>query len=979
MNPLVPKFVFYRHDTGHLACDVRICFEGAREAAAIKPEHLLRDTEIKNMAPEHRRLVMQLVMHGTSVARGCLLRGDNGFAVAKAMVDAGCGHWLRGDGYPLRWDAARTVTLAWNVGKYGTYQPVFAPTRAGDFILPLSPPLYVDVRKGVCGPLTGCIDANATGEWAEPRPPMELPGALAFCNALARRFPRETFPLPAAPDATEQRDTPPVPCLLVTGRVPPPNTPEAGPAVPIVRLTFDYGVAQVTYAAPEETMVAAADGLVVRCARDRTAEARTVERLRELGFAPLEECFPLPLAQPLRDWCLLPAATSDWATLESAVFPELTGTGWRVEHDAQVGLSTIADSAWYADLEAGETNGWFDFRVGLRIGRKRINLLPAVHQFLATNRSRSIEEMGRLLNDRQVPVPLEGQGFALISGSRFFLIIRHLLELYEDAPEAGPRTRVRLDLWRAAEIAQLEQLAASPWQRPAALQSLSKRLERLTRLVALPGPAALQAELRPYQQWGLAWLQFLRESEFDGILADDMGLGKTVQTLAHILVEKEAGRLDKPCLIVTPTSVISNWSNEARRFAPSLSLLVLQGSGRKDDFAEIGKSDLVLTSYALLRRDAEFLQRQPFSLVVLDEGHYVKNHRAQTAQSARGLNARRRLCLTGTPIENHLGELWSLFDFLMPGFLGSAEDFQARYRTPIEKDGSESVRQFLSRRLAPFMLRRRKSEVERELPPKTITLHRIELGERQRELYESVRLAMEARIRDEVETRGLARSQITILTALLKLRQICCDPRLSRARQIPEPTAEDSAKLQALMDMLTEMKEEGRRVLVFSQFVGMLDLIETELRALAINYAVLTGQTTDRVTPVRRFQEGEADVFLISLKAGGVGLNLTAADTVIHYDPWWNPAAENQATDRAHRIGQDKPVFVYRFVSVGTVEERIQAMQERKQKLADSILREQRADKIGFTAKDLEALLAPIGGDPQSGVSVQHANDLTLG
>jgi SNF2 family DNA or RNA helicase len=434
-----------------------------------------------------------------------------------------------------------------------------------------------------------------------------------------------------------------------------------------------------------------------------------------------------------------------------------------------------------------------------------------------------------------------------------------------------------------------------------------------------------------------------------------------MQTLAHLLTEKEAGRLHHPCLIITPTSVIQNWIDEASRFAPSLRLLVSHGTDRKDVQVGIPEADLVLTSYALLRRDTELLQKQPFSLVILDEAQYIKNRQAQTAQIACTLNATRRLCLTGTPMENHLGELWGLFHFLMPGFLGSSETFNIRFRRPIEQDGQDWARQSLSRRLAPFMLRRLKSQVEKELPAKTVSLHRVELSPAQRDLYESVRLAMQSRIRKEIASRGLNRSHITVLDGLLKLRQVCCDPRLVKhdaTRDTGGP--ENSAKLQALLDMVSEMIEDGRKILIFSQFVGMLKLIEAELNTLGIQYSLLTGETKDRATPIKQFQSGETSVFLISLKAGGTGLNLTAADTVIHYDPWWNPATENQATDRAHRIGQTKPIFVYRYVTIGTVEARIQAMQERKQKLADSILQEQKADSVKFTLADIEALFAPL-------------------
>jgi SNF2 family DNA or RNA helicase len=309
-------------------------------------------------------------------------------------------------------------------------------------------------------------------------------------------------------------------------------------------------------------------------------------------------------------------------------------------------------------------------------------------------------------------------------------------------------------------------------------------------------------------------------------------------------------------------------------------------------------------------------------------------------------------------MENHLGELWSLFDFLLPGLLGSDRQFNRVLRHPIERQGDAAASELLARRVRPFMLRRTKAAVAGELPPKSEILRSVELEGAQRELYESIRLAMHERVRREVENKGLARSSIVILDALLKLRQVCCDPRLVKlesARGVRE-----SAKLELLMTLLPEMVEEGRRILLFSQFTGMLGLIEEALQGRGLEYLKLTGSTRDRTTPVERFQAGEVPLFLISLKAGGVGLNLTAADTVIHYDPWWNPAVERQATDRAHRIGQDKPVFVYKLLSEGTVEERIQELQARKQALADSLFDADGAATPQWSDRDLDFLFEPL-------------------
>jgi SNF2 family DNA or RNA helicase len=429
-----------------------------------------------------------------------------------------------------------------------------------------------------------------------------------------------------------------------------------------------------------------------------------------------------------------------------------------------------------------------------------------------------------------------------------------------------------------------------------------------------------------------------------------MGLGKTAQTLAHIAVEHVAGRLDRPALIVVPTSLVANWVSETAKFVPSLRVLVWHGLDRHAKRQAIADAQLVVTTYAVLARDLASLRAFEWHLVVLDEAQAVKNPDAKAARAVRALNARHRLCLSGTPVENNLAELWSQFAFLMPGLLGDRRQFTSRFRTPIEKNGDPARRGLLARRLQPFVLRRTKSEVAADLPRKTEIVQRVALDGDQRDLYETIRVAMHEKVRAEIALHTAERSRIIVLDALLKLRQVCCDPRLVKLAAADGVTG--SGKLAALMEMLCELASEGRRVLVFSQFTTMLDLIKPELTAAGIAFVELTGSTHDRATPVNRFQAGEVPVFLISLKAGGRGLNLTAADTVIHYDPWWNPAAENQATDRAYRIGQDKPVFVYKLIAAGTVEERIIELQAKKGRLATALF----AGDAALPALDPEAL-----------------------
>lgn len=432
----------------------------------------------------------------------------------------------------------------------------------------------------------------------------------------------------------------------------------------------------------------------------------------------------------------------------------------------------------------------------------------------------------------------------------------------------------------------------------------------------------------------------------------------TLQTLAHLLKEKEENRADLPSLIVMPTSVIGNWLNEIKQFVPQMNVVVLHGKNRADEIKNIEKSDLVLTTYPLLTRDIAVLSEKSFHYVILDEAQNIKNSKTSIAKAVGKLNARHRLCLTGTPLENNVSELWSQFNFLSPSLLHDEKTFRELYRFPIEKRGDANRRAALSQRVRPFILRREKKDVARELPPKTEMTVLLDLEGDQRDLYETVRMAMQSRVREDLEVYGLAKSHISILDALLKLRQTVTDPRLVKLEAAAG--VQQNAKLTWLQNTLPQMIKEGRKILLFSSFASLIELIEPMLKKQGIRCSKMTGQTTDRAYQIRQFQEGKTDVFLITLKAGGVGLNLTAADTVIHYDPWWNPAAEGQATDRAYRIGQEKPVFVYKLIAAGSVEEKMLDLQARKEALAQGILGGGLSDASQLSAADIERLFAPL-------------------
>lgn len=493
--------------------------------------------------------------------------------------------------------------------------------------------------------------------------------------------------------------------------------------------------------------------------------------------------------------------------------------------------------------------------------------------------------------------------------------------------------------------------APSAWRDRATKQSGEAKLE-------CPPLGALESVLRPYQKQGVAWLRFLRENGFGGILADEMGLGKTLQTLAFLSSFRAAQPdANAPHLIICPTSLVFNWVAEAKKFTPELKVLALHGPDRHKVFDQISASDIIVTSYALIRRDAEKYRDIEFDTVVLDEAQHIKNRQTQNAQAVKAVKSQHRVVLTGTPLENSVLDLWSIFDFLMPGYLGTAKDFRERYELPIVKEKNVEVQARLARRLRPFLLRRLKKDVAADLPAKLEQVSFCELTTEQRGVYQQFLEATRKEVLEAVGAQGEAKSRMVVLTALLRLRQVCCDLRLLKLENTKPATA--SGKLELFNELLEEVIDGGHRVLVFSQFVGMLTLLKERLTEEGIEYCYLDGSTTDRAKVVEKFQTGASiPVFLISLKAGGVGLNLTGADTVIHFDPWWNPAVEDQATDRAHRIGQTKVVTSYKLITRDTVEEKILTLQNRKRELIAATIGGEEEFAAALSWDEIQELLA---------------------
>lgn len=867
------------------------------------------------------------------------LAGPDGGRLLPEIVATGRCVWEDVGSPPLVHGPARQANLTWEEAADGSQ--VLRLDAPGLVAIGTVPSWYLAPEERLCGELHLDLrpDLVSALVQAPPVPPESVETVRKALGAL----------LPGRPDLlpserrTERRQVRPTPVLQIgmksvgyagygAWRKP---TTFGEHKLPVGRLLFDYEGIEIRQGAVGlEVRKREGDEIVIMPRRPRL-EGRASTPLLEDGWIPARAAHGWRLPTGFSDDYLFPPESDAQPNSYRLPFyrflrhgvSALRESGWKVE--IEDGVEIAEPSEWRLDaVEEGED--WFDLDLGVIVDGVRTPLLPLLLEASRSLKGRTLDE---LPDDFETFHEMPNGKILVLTGDRLRPLLKTLVELF--GKPLGWPTTLKVSRAQAGELSLLD-AAGLEWNAPERLREVRDRLGAFESLRDVPPPATLKGDLRPYQRQGLSWLQFLREYGFGGILADDMGLGKTVQTLAHILTEQEAGRLDRPALIVAPTSTLPNWRAEAARFAPGLRTLLLRGADRKARFEEIGSHDLIVTSYPLLARDREALAHQEFHLVVLDEAQNVKNPAAAATQAAASLRARHRICLSGTPVENRLDELWSLFNFLMPGFLGTLGTFRKGFRTPIETHGDADARRRLARRIRPFVLRRTKDLVATELPEKTTVVERVEMEGAQRDLYESVRLAMDARVRGLLAAKGFERSRIEILDALLKLRQACCDPRLVKldaARDVAE-----SAKLERLMELLGEALAEGRRVLLFSQFTTMLNLIEEELRKAGIDWVRISGDTDDRETPVQRFQSGEVSLFLISLRAGGTGLNLTAADTVIHYDPWWNPAVEAQATDRAHRIGQTKAVLVLKLVAEGTVEEKILELQEKKARLAEAVI-----------------------------------------
>ncbi len=923
-------------------------------------------------APSFLRLEDQIIGRLLSTGAGPHRRlgGPADAETLRRMLETGRCHWRNGRSMALTVGEPRRGTFGWRFDADGQQHVIceLEEQRGDVVILALGAPWYIDLEQHTCGAIRTEVPDPVSAVL------LRAPAVPATAATLVRQRLQpigDVVPLPESLRRRDRVEVKPIPVLhlhcprVTVSRGLGWKREEQEVDLPLARVTFDYAGFEIGWQDGRSEINHVADNRLMVMPRDTVLEVQSVERLNQLGLQPLG---PTGLGRfapeaSRQDFTFEEDEDDDvslrWVEFNHGDLPRLAVEGWRITYDPDYPYKVVRpDDRWNVEINDSGID-WFEVNVGIEVDGERVALLPVLLDLFRRAPEEMTPQALAEFGDEPIYGTLPDGRLIPIAASRLKAVVESLYELFASHRIDDTGT-LRLDRMEATRLAALERgmpRGGLSWKGGEQLMAMARRLGEVSEVPLVPQPAGLKAQLRSYQQQGLSWLQFLSSFGLSGVLADDMGLGKTLQALAHILTEKSLGRLDRPCLVVVPTSLIPTWRNEIARFAPSLNLLTLHGNERRELFDEIDQHDVVLTSYALLVRDRELLIAQDYHLVILDEAQAIKNPTTKLARTATQLRAEHRLALTGTPMENHLGELWSVFNFLMPGFLGDREQFRRIFRNPIEKDGDIERQSLLAARVRPFMLRRAKAQVASELPPKTEVLSEVDLGETQRDLYESVRLAMHERVRAEIKARGLGQSNIAILEALLKLRQVCCDPQLLKNGNGNAATG--SAKFELLMEMLPSMVETGRRIIVFSQFVEMLDLIDEALTAEGLTFVKLTGRTRDRETPVKRFQAGEVPIFLISLKAGGVGLTLTAADTVVHYDPWWNPAVEAQATDRAHRIGQDKTVFVYKLIASGTVEDKMVELQARKKALYEGLLGGN-TGSLAFSEDDVEALFAPL-------------------
>ena len=793
------------------------------------------------------------------------LSGTLGYVMAKEVVSTGrCYYDVNQT--PLRWsDELYHATFEFKLykGEYGLKSNIGAKVYR---LLETLPPLLLDSSRNTLQEID--VDMNTYKQLLNaPKIPIEEISKV--CASIGRAVPNLDVQTPKGMKTTVI-DAKPIPKIHLKYA-----KEEEEKSFNSLSVNFNYGDYVVKYSPRTQIKSFYVNNAKVEIKRDLAYEEEVKRDIEAFGFDVeiQNDNLAVVLKNENRQTQL-----KAWREFLESGLQTLEEKGWLVEADEEFDLKF--EPSCEVVVENEDKNDWFSLSFNIEFNGVSQPIAPLVTSI--------IEEFDNFENMPEfVNVEVSENHFVEVQTKQIKPIINTIIELLDKKDKDG---NIKVSPFDAHLIDFMDEDVV--WRGNKEILELSSKLKDYKGVTRSEPPKCLAATLRDYQQEGLNWLNFLYEFKFGGILADDMGLGKTIQTLAHLSKLKEEGKLTGPSLIVMPTSLIANWKNEAKKFTPNLTVLSLHGLDRAEQFSKIEGYDLLLTTYPLLVRDEEKLNAHKFFYIILDEAQKIKNHKTKMAITLKTFKSEHRLALSGTPIENHLGELWSIFSFLMPGFLDTLSFFKNFYQTPIEKEHSFEKQNLLNKRVKPFMVRRTKEKVAHELPAKSEIIKYTQFESKQSKLYESIRVTMEKKVRDAVASKGLGSSHITILDALLKLRQVCCDPSLLKIDEAKK--VRESAKLELLLELVDELLQEGRKILLFSQFTSMLAIIEEKIIQKEISYSKLTGSTIKREEAIEKFTSGKADVFLISLKAGGVGLNLVEADTVIHYDPWWNPAVENK-------------------------------------------------------------------------------------
>lgn len=860
---------------------------------------------------------------------------------------------------PLKLESPRRLDARWE-NQDGHWKLHLEPHLARPKFLDLPEPMVIDRETGMAIPLTSPPAPILDLLLKSPAIPAEVfafPAVDERWQAIAERY---QLPLPGQPAEIPTLTEVPRGVVVLSARKATKPTLRWGlPNVELcATLSYIYGKAMVRHAERGPFVLSQDDeGAPVRYARDAEREGVIEAALRRARLLPNSR------ARKYTHVSIQPVTESEMRSAAVELAEALSREGVPVEFDASLAIQMLESERGFAEATDAEGGRWLDIDIGVEIEGEQVSLVQVASKIIehpAFTLDDDASDGGQDQPSIMVALP-DGRPLRL-SPRQARTILAPVLDWIDGGAPAAKKIKVS----RASLVAKAVTDGQLPeqlrWPGAEQIRAAAEAL-RHGGIEEVPvRPEGFVGELRSYQQEGVAWLGNLERVGLGGILADDMGLGKTVQLLASILMSRTRRPGQKPVLLVVPTSLVHNWVEEAAKFTPSLRVLSLHGPDRADRFASIPDSDIVISTYPLIRRDARALQKHAYSLGILDEANAIKNDTSATRETITQLAVERFLLVTGTPIENQLNELWSFADLGMPGLLGDKRQFGKRFKSRIEaKSGDEATsdeaRKALTRRIKPFILRRKKEDVLTELPPKTVVVRNVELNPKARQAYDLLRSQVSVAVRQAIAARGIAQSTVAAIQALQQMQRFCCHPSLA------DPSGKASAgmvadKLEELMLTISEMLADGRRILVFSQYVGFLHIIDTALRALGHAPLMLHGGTKDRAPLIEAFQAGRSPIFLISLKAGGVGLNLTRADTVIHASPWWNGAAEEQAEDRAHRMGQVNPVFVYKFIVRDSVEEHALTIQGRKLALAESVLDDGVTTSATLTEEDINLFFA---------------------